>query len=74
MHKTRKVKDCQNHHKLKDGRGMASPSKSPEEAVLPTLVASRAMRLCISVVLSHEVCGNVRAAPETHTPRNAVPS
>lgn len=53
---------------------MASPSKSPEEAVLPTLVASRAMRLCISVVLSHEVCGNVRAAPETHTPRNAVPS
>lgn len=74
MHKTRKVKDRQNHQKLKDGHGMASPSKSPEEAVLPTLVASRAVRLCISLVLSHEVCGNVRAAPETHTPRNAVPS
>ena len=65
---SRKVKNCQNHQKLKDRHGMDSPSKSPEEAVPPTLVASRTVRLYISVVLSHEVCVNVRAAPETYTP------
>ena len=68
------LKNCQNHQKLRDRHGTDSPAKSPEEAVLPTLVASRTMRLYISVVLSHEVCVNVRAAPETHTPRNAAPT
>ena len=71
---SRKVKNCQNRQNLKDGHGMDSPSKSPEEAVLPTLVASRTWRLYVSVVLSQEVGVNVRAAPETHTPRNVAPS